>query len=370
MSKDSLYYVVAWARHKQRTWSGTCWSLYNALCSYFCVEDINISPSLLLKMLDKIGTRPQSDFGVGQVQSNRKKLGKYFSEIGDKINVLQFSEIVEGSEDINSFIYQDISASYIHYLYEYLPKIFKCSGFQMNEKKRIEERELIQKRYYQSCSGIFTMGKWLKDDFINRVGIPSDKVIHVGGGINMDRYLIRNLPKNNNRILFVGRDFERKGGRLVYDAFCRLREEMPNVELHLAGPAKNPIKFGGKGFYYYGNCSYEQLSNLFNKCDIFCMPSYFEAYGLVFIEALTYGLPCIGRNVYEMPYFIKNGDTGLLIEQDDVEELAAKMKFLLMNERIKQNVKEKREWYLKEYSWDTVARRMKSYIEYCNSLQK
>ena len=48
-------------------------------------------------------------------------------------------------------------------------------------------------------------------------------------------------------------------------------------------------------------------------CDVFCMPSYFEAYGLVFVEALTFGLPCIGRNCYEMPYFIEDGKTGLLL---------------------------------------------------------
>ena len=38
------------------------------------------------------------------------------------------------------------------------------------------------------------------------------------------------------------------------------------------------------------------------------MPSYFEAYGLVFIEALTYGLPCIGRNAFEMPNFIQDSE--------------------------------------------------------------
>ena len=76
------------------------------------------------------------------------------------------------------------------------------------------------------------------------------------------------------------------------------------------------------------------------------MPSYFEAYGLVFIEALTFGLPCIGRNVYEMPYFIENGETGYLLDKDDVDELANLMDQLLCDERIKQNVKNKRDWYI------------------------
>ena len=52
------------------------------------------------------------------------------------------------------------------------------------------------------------------------------------------------------------------------------------------------------------------------------MPSYFEAYGLVFAEALTYGLPCIGRDKFAMSEFIEDGCTGRLISGEDAEELA------------------------------------------------
>ena len=43
-----------------------------------------------------------------------------------------------------------------------------------------------------------------------------------------------------------------------------------------------------------------------NLCDYFVMPSKFEAYGLVFAEALIYGLPCIGKKCYARPEFINN----------------------------------------------------------------
>ena len=79
------------------------------------------------------------------------------------------------------------------------------------------------------------------------------------------------------------------------------------------------------------------------------MPSYFEAYGLVFVEALSFGLPCIGRNCYEMPYFIEEGQTGLLLTNEDANELAALMERLLKDEKMKENVKAKRDYYLKEY---------------------
>lgn len=112
------------------------------------------------------------------------------------------------------------------------------------------------------------------------------------------------------------------------------------------------------GYHYMGDCDHKTLSGLFNRCDIFVMPSYFEAYGLVFIEALTYGLPCIGRNAYEMPYFIENGKTGFLLEKDNADDLAHLMYRLLKDETIKSNVRANKEWYVKEYSWDAVADRI------------
>lgn len=179
------------------------------------------------------------------------------------------------------------------------------------------------------------------------------------GGVNIDCSLICPQKKTNNKILFVGKDFKRKGGHITYEAFKLLREQGKNVELYVAGPATNPIENSVDGYHYMGQVKFKEVAELFNKCDIFCMPSYFEAYGLVFIEALTFGLPCIGRNCYEMPYFIEEGKTGLLLKQDNPKELAGLMEEVLSNETYKQNVEAKHDYYLSEYSWDAVARRMK-----------
>ena len=93
-------------------------------------------------------------------------------------------------------------------------------------------------------------------------------------------------------------------------------------------------------------------------CDILCMPSRYEAYGLVFPEALTYGLPCIGSKMFEMPYFIEDNKTGILISGDSIDECANAIINLVDNITIKTNVRENRTYYLNEYSWDAVAARV------------
>ena len=185
----------------------------------------------------------------------------------------------------------------------------------------------------------------------------------LGGGINLDPEKINDSGKKGNKFLFVGRDFKRKNLPLVLKAFELAKKERSDIELYVAGVDQKKISCTiPDGTVILGDLSYNQLIEYYNKCDVFCMPSVFEAYGLVFAEALTYGLPCIGRDAYEMPYFIEEGVTGYLLKNEFAEELSAYMLDLLQNEKIKSNVKARREWYLQEYSWDAVAERIAKVI--------
>lgn len=139
---------------------------------------------------------------------------------------------------------------------------------------------------------------------------------------------------------------------------------MPDAELYVAGPKQDPIQNPVLGYHFLGDVNYEKLADFYNLCDVFCMPSYFEAYGLVFVEALLFGLPCIGRNCYEMPYFIEEGKTGYLLSKNGTaEELVQKMEQALKNEEMKNNVLSRYEFYVNEYSWDSVAERIKNEIK-------
>ena len=96
----------------------------------------------------------------------------------------------------------------------------------------------------------------------------------------------------------------------------------------------------------------------YNKCDIFVMPSYIDAYGKVFAEALSCGLPCIARRAFAMQDMIEDGKNGYLIDNDDIEVLAQKMRDLLLDENIKKYVYEHMKEYQTMYSWDAVAQRI------------
>ena len=357
---DDLTFLVSWGANKETAWSGTNYSLYKALNNYYKVKDINLSNLSGNRWVNAILRRLLRMDGASLEYYRRHRLGKKLESING--NVFQFSEVLYDSEVRRTYMYVDNTVSYVNYMRDQLPDTFAVSAFQNTNAEIFSKREKEQDEYIRSCSGLFTMGHWLKEWLIQQ-GFSSDKIHAVGGGINVDRSLICPQVKTHNKILFVGKDFKRKGGYITYEAFKFLRGQGRNVELYVIGPSHDPIDDPVEGYHFIGLIPFHEEAKYYNMCDVFCMPSYFEAYGLVFVEALTFGLPCIGRNCYEMPYFINDGKTGLLLENDDPHELASLMQQILDNDTFSQNVVSNRPNYIQEYSWSTVAERISSIIK-------
>ena len=211
------------------------------------------------------------------------------------------------------------------------------------------------------------MSKWLRDDLINNTGLPADKVHHVGGGSNIDVSKIDCSRKTGTKFLFVGKVWDHKNGDLVVEAFKKLAAAHPErqPQLYIAGPQEKPASLEGhENIVFLGRLTYAELLDYYNLCDYFVMPSRHDAYGLVFVEALCFGLPCIGKNLCAMPEFIQPGKNGYLIDRDDAQELAATMeKLLLHGGEMAAAVQADREYYLKQYSWDSVADRIMDVLQ-------
>ena len=354
---NQLTYLVNWGKNKETAWSGTNYSLYKALQKYYDIHDVNLSGNHWVNVfMRRILRMDWMQMGYYRTKMIRHQLRNV------KGNVFQFGEYLNDTDSRKTYMYVDCTLGYVDYLRTQLPDIFAVSAYQDIDPTVIDRRMKAQGDYIKNhCSGLFTMGHWLREWLIEQ-GVDASLVHAVGGGYNVDTQLISPQPKTHNKILFVGKDFKRKGGYITYDAFKLLREQGENVELFVIGPQENPIEDPVAGYHFIGQIPFNEEAKYYNMCDIFCMPSYFEAYGLVFVEALTFGLPCIGRDCYEMPYFIDEGNTGLLLRHDDPHELATLMLTLLRDPAYQHRVSSLRPHYLQEYSWDAVAERMAKVI--------
>lgn len=365
MYMKPLYFLVEWNQDRKLTWSGTCWALFCALQKHFSLIDIDIKATPKENFIHKVKRKLFHSDGLGlyNLKTQRKKITKKLQENkGTNVSVFQFSEVVRDMPSINTYIYIDEHVNNVKLLYEQDKATFDKSIFRHFDYDSICRRNNYQLPYLETCAGIFTMGIWQQQSLIKNINIPKEKVHHVGGGVNIKIDEIDYSRKKGNKFLFVGRDFFGKGGFVVLDAFRILKSKYPNVELHIAGPPTLINTDNLTGVFQYGFVTPAKVAELMNMCDVFCMPSYYDAYGMVFIEALTYGLPCIGRNAFEMPYFIENGRTGFLIDNDDIADLSGKMDRLLHDFTYTENVRAKRDWYIKTYSWETVAERIANVI--------
>ncbi len=127
-------------------------------------------------------------------------------------------------------------------------------------------------------------------------------------------YLNNKREKNIINFIFVGLDFERKGGLETLEAFSRVYKKNMKFYFISNTPKSVKNKFKDKNIEFIEPVSRKKLFNeIYPKMDIFVMPTLHESFGVVFLEALSFGMGIIGTNVYATSEMIIDGYNGKLI---------------------------------------------------------
>ncbi len=220
---------------------------------------------------------------------------------------------------------------------------------------------------YLRATHIFTRSNLIREDIIYRYGIPAERVSEVGGGVNFDPLPeppIR-VPRDDAVVLFIGSNFLRKGGDLLLKAFAIARKRFPNIRLQVLTRDKIPpiYPLDGVEFIPY-EWDRERIARLYAEADLFVLPSRLETWGDVILEAAAYRLPSIGTFGQAMEEIIKDGETGLLVPKDTIEDLANAMMSLLSDPGLRQRMgygaRKRAESF---YTWDHVVERMAPVID-------
>lgn len=181
----------------------------------------------------------------------------------------------------------------------------------------------------KGATAVFTFSEFARASVIEDYGCPPSQVAAVGAGANQLTESLAEKDYSTPRALFVGIDFTCKGGYVLLEAWPRVRERVPDAELIVVGPAGKPSVPLPEGVRWVGWVDRPSLARLYQSASVFVMPSLFEAWGHSLIEAMGYGLPCIGTNCCAMPEIIDDGVTGRLVERYESEPLADALTELL-----------------------------------------
>ena len=218
-------------------------------------------------------------------------------------------------------------------------------------------------RFYDRLDLICTMSDWLRRSFVDDFGQAPEKVITVGAGANL-----ASLPQapersfESPRILFVGKQWERKGGPQLLEAFRLVRAERPDAELWVVGPEQSPAEEPGVRFLgrvYRGSVDGERrLDELYRGATVFAMPSVYEPFGVVFLEAMAYRLRVSGATAARCPRSSTTAPRGYVVPARDVERLAQRLLDLADPDRARAFGEAGHRRFLERYTWDAVAARM------------
>jgi glycosyltransferase involved in cell wall biosynthesis len=184
-----------------------------------------------------------------------------------------------------------------------------------------------ERSVYDGTDAVWTMSESLAASFVADFAVPASRVTTIGAGANLrnDADVGGGPGDGVPRVLFVGKEHERKGSKVLLEAFARVRSLLPGAELHVVGCDLDGLP--QRGVTVHGFIAQDapggraRLAALYRSSTVFCLPSHYEPFGIVFLEAMAAGLPCIGTRSWAMPEIIADGDTGWLIPDGDVEAL-------------------------------------------------
>jgi len=230
-------------------------------------------------------------------------------------------------------------------------------------KRILTEAFEIDHLVYDRACAIFTFSEWCKESIVRDFGISPAKVHAVGAGINLPENSVGSKTDDGRTILFVGKNFELKGGPLLLEAFRRVRREMNDARLVIAGCSPKIDEQGVTVIGYIDRRdpgSSERLAGLYRSATLFVLPSYFETFGIAFLEAMYSETPCIALRRCAFPEFVVEGETGSLVSQPEPDELADAIVDLLKDaDRLRVMGQNARQMVSKRYTWRSVAQRMK-----------
>lgn len=189
----------------------------------------------------------------------------------------------------------------------------------------------LEKQIYETAASVVAFSQAARSSVIEDYQVDPDKVKVIYPGVDLAKIPQSEKLSNQEpyRILFVGGDFDRKGGQDLLAVF--LESFADQAELHLV--TQKDIFCNHPNVHIHRNITAytPEWLELYQTADVFIMPTYAEPFGWVFIEAMAAGLPIIATRLSAIPEMVAHGETGLLIEPGDRSALTQSIRMLIEN---------------------------------------
>lgn len=231
------------------------------------------------------------------------------------------------------------------------------------------------------CDRFCAISQYTRSRFCEVQGMPVDLVDVIHLCIEPEWMALTGMvsdrprPAGGPRFLCVTRMRSHDAGKnvdVLLRAHARLLETCADARLRIVGDGDLRADYErlartlniAHAVQFAGNLSDAQLRDAYAASDIFVLPSVKEGFGLVFLEAMTFGLPCIGANATSVPEIIEHQRSGLLAEPGDIASLATQMLRLAQLSELRVRLGEAGRRRLTErFSFELFSRSVAAFLE-------
>jgi glycosyltransferase involved in cell wall biosynthesis len=222
------------------------------------------------------------------------------------------------------------------------PHQIDALGESYNHRVRSGPLETVKWRLHRDCfqsaASLVAWSQWAADSLVDDYGVDRDRIDVIPPGVVPSQWKRQRPPRESDgivRVLFVGGDFDRKGGNLLLAAVDQLNSESSDrelevkVELHLVTTSDVAAR---PNVHVHRNLTPNSaaLIELYHQCDIFALPTRGDCTPLVLAEAAAAGLPSVAADVGAISETVLDGVTGHLVEHN-VESLTAALRRLVVD---------------------------------------
>jgi D-inositol-3-phosphate glycosyltransferase len=216
-------------------------------------------------------------------------------------------------------------------------------------------------------------------------GAPPEKISVVPPGVDLNRFIPLDkkeakdyigMPADHRLILFVGRIQPLKGIDVLMKALALVKQREPEITqqicLSIIGGDPNPdseieqaelerleslrADLGiGDLVTFLGAKDQDTLVYYYSAAEMVVMPSHYESFGMVALEAMACGTPIIASDVGGLSFSIEDGYNGYLVPGRDPQALADKIVMLLKYPILREQFGEQARTWVTGYSWVDVA---------------
>jgi len=237
--------------------------------------------------------------------------------------------------------------------------------------------KLALKSVFKNSDKIIALNNYEAKRYYN-IGVPEEKVIVIPNAaendcflpVKYESFITKYNLQNKKIILFMGILNSFKRPDLLIKSLPKVIQFIDDVHLILVGPdggmLKEVIDLGkqlnvANYFTWVGPLYGMEKQQAYQSAKLFVLPSDWDAYPLVLMEALAHGLPVVTTDSRGPMDIIENGKTGFVVPKRDVEQIADRIIKLLSDEKLYNTIsKNAKETAIQKYKADSITRQIEN----------